>query len=45
MRIRFFGGQGSVGATEGGLPFLEEEEIIPTILDIAQTSHVPSIRG
>ncbi|KAJ7459908.1 Rapamycin-insensitive companion of mTOR, N-term-domain-containing protein [Mycena latifolia] len=36
---------GNVGATEGGLPFLEEEEIIPTVLDIAQNSLIPSVRG
>jgi len=37
--------QGNVGATEGGLPFLEEEEIIPFILDIANQSLIPSLRG
>lgn len=37
--------QGNVGATEGGLPFLEEEEIIPSILDIAEHSPIPSVRG
>ncbi|KAJ6537472.1 Rapamycin-insensitive companion of mTOR, N-term-domain-containing protein [Mycena sp. CBHHK59/15] len=36
---------GNVGGTEGGLPFLEEEEIIPTVLDIAQNSPIPSVRG
>ncbi|KAF9452980.1 hypothetical protein P691DRAFT_720833 [Macrolepiota fuliginosa MF-IS2] len=36
---------GNVGATEGGLPFLEEEEIIPVILDIAEKSPIPSVRG
>lgn len=36
---------GNVGATEGGLPFLEEEEIIPAILDIAEHSLIPSVRG
>ncbi|KAJ7761527.1 Rapamycin-insensitive companion of mTOR, N-term-domain-containing protein [Mycena maculata] len=36
---------GNIGATEGGLPFLEEEEIIPTVLDIAQNSSIPSVRG
>ena len=34
-----------IGATEGGLPFLEEEEIIPVILEIAEQSSVPSVRG
>lgn len=37
--------QGNVGATEGGLPFLEEEEIIPSVLDIAEHSLIPSVRG
>ncbi|KAF7968454.1 hypothetical protein HWV62_30535 [Athelia sp. TMB] len=36
---------GNIGATDGGLPFLEEEEIIPAILDIAEQSPVPSVRG
>ncbi|KAF8918988.1 Rapamycin-insensitive companion of mTOR, N-term-domain-containing protein [Mucidula mucida] len=36
---------GNVGATEGGLSFLEEEEIIPHVLDIANNSPIPSIRG
>lgn len=36
---------GNVGATEGGLPFLEEEEIIPSILEIAEHSLIPSVRG
>jgi len=36
---------GNVGATDGGLPFLEEEEIIPVILDIAEQSPIPSVRG
>jgi len=33
------------GATEGFLPFLEEEEIIPVILEIAERSSIPSVRG
>ncbi|KDQ62311.1 hypothetical protein JAAARDRAFT_30208 [Jaapia argillacea MUCL 33604] len=36
---------GNIGATEGGLPFLEEEEIIPTILEIAEQSLILSVRG
>jgi large subunit ribosomal protein L17e len=36
---------GNIGATDGGLPFLEEEEIIPAILDIAEQSPIPSVRG
>jgi len=34
-----------VGATDGGLPFLEEEDIIPAILDIVTRSPIPSVRG
>ncbi|KAF9267369.1 hypothetical protein L218DRAFT_977972 [Marasmius fiardii PR-910] len=36
---------GNIGGTEGGLFFLEEEEIIPTVMDIANNSPIPSIRG
>ncbi|KAJ3802454.1 Rapamycin-insensitive companion of mTOR, N-term-domain-containing protein [Lentinula aff. detonsa] len=36
---------GNIGATEGGLFFLEEEEIIPAVLSIANESLIPSIRG
>ncbi|ESK90459.1 cytosolic regulator pianissimo [Moniliophthora roreri MCA 2997] len=36
---------GNIGATEGGLPFLEEEEIIPTVMDIANHSPIPTVRG
>lgn len=36
---------GNIGSTEGGLPFLEENDIVPTILEIAETSAVPSVRG
>ncbi|KIO29376.1 hypothetical protein M407DRAFT_70503 [Tulasnella calospora MUT 4182] len=36
---------GNIGAALGGLPFLEEEGIIPNILDIAETSQVLSVRG
>ncbi|KAG8949781.1 hypothetical protein FRC04_008321 [Tulasnella sp. 424] len=36
---------GNIGAAPGGLPFLEEEGIIPNILDIAETSQVLSVRG
>lgn len=36
---------GNIGATEGGLPLLEEEEIIPAIMDIAERSLVLSVRG
>ncbi|TFK28071.1 hypothetical protein FA15DRAFT_612999 [Coprinopsis marcescibilis] len=36
---------GNVGATEGGLPFLEEEEVIPAVLEILERSPIPSVRG
>ncbi|KDR82835.1 hypothetical protein GALMADRAFT_88557 [Galerina marginata CBS 339.88] len=36
---------GNIGATEGGLHFCEEEEIIPAILEIAENSPIPSVRG
>lgn len=36
---------GNVGATERGLPFLEEEELIPAVLRIADESPIPSVRG
>ena len=36
--------QGNIGATEGGLPFFEEEEIITVILEIAEQSSIPSVR-
>ncbi|RPD54648.1 hypothetical protein L226DRAFT_535797 [Lentinus tigrinus ALCF2SS1-7] len=36
---------GNIGATERGLPFFEEEEIIPAILEIAEQSLVLSVRG
>lgn len=37
--------QGNIGSAPGGLPFLEEEEIIPVILEIAEQSEVLSVRG
>ncbi|KAG9036760.1 hypothetical protein FRB95_008091 [Tulasnella sp. JGI-2019a] len=36
---------GSIGAHVGGLPFLEEEGIIPSVVEIAETSLVLSVRG
>ncbi|KAF8890018.1 Rapamycin-insensitive companion of mTOR, N-term-domain-containing protein [Gymnopilus junonius] len=36
---------GNIGATEGGLHFCEEDEIIPAILEIAENSPIPSVRG
>ncbi|KAG8875681.1 hypothetical protein FRB97_004816 [Tulasnella sp. 331] len=36
---------GSVGAHIGGLPFLEDEGIIPNVVEIAETSLVLSVRG
>lgn len=37
--------QGNIGAADGGLPFLEEEEIVEQIVEIAEGSSVLSIRG
>ena len=37
--------QGNVGATMDGLMFLEEEEIVPVIIEIAEQSPVLSVRG
>lgn len=36
---------GNIGASEGGLHFLEEEEVIADILDILDQSPIPSVRG
>ncbi|KIM25763.1 hypothetical protein M408DRAFT_203761 [Serendipita vermifera MAFF 305830] len=36
---------GNIGATEKGIPFLEEEDIIPHIVDMASSSPVLSVRG
>nr|KIR45878.1 sterility protein Ste20 [Cryptococcus bacillisporus CA1280] len=36
---------GNIGSTEGGLPFLEDEEIIMEIIDVAEQSPVLTIRG
>jgi len=36
---------GNIGATEGGLHFLEEEEVIPAVLEILEKSPIPSVRG
>ncbi|KAI0061413.1 hypothetical protein BV25DRAFT_1900415 [Artomyces pyxidatus] len=36
---------GNIGSSSGGLPFLEEDEIIPVILEIAEQSLVLSVRG
>lgn len=37
--------KGNIGASEGGLPFLEEEELIPALMEIAEQSLIPSVRG
>lgn len=37
--------KGNIGAVERGLPFLEEEDVIPAILEIAERSLVLSVRG
>ncbi|WVQ77136.1 hypothetical protein IAR50_006819 [Cryptococcus sp. DSM 104548] len=36
---------GNIGSTEGGLPFLEDEEIIEDIVEVAEHSAVLTIRG
>ncbi|KAF8517336.1 Rapamycin-insensitive companion of mTOR, N-term-domain-containing protein [Gautieria morchelliformis] len=36
---------GNIGATERGLPFMEEEDLIPTITDIARKTPILSVRG
>ncbi|GAB1520827.1 hypothetical protein RhiTH_003915 [Rhizoctonia solani] len=36
---------GNIGATTGGLPFLEEEDIIRDIVEISSKSEVLSVRG
>ncbi|WVW80639.1 hypothetical protein I302_102625 [Kwoniella bestiolae CBS 10118] len=36
---------GNIGSTEGGLPFLEDEEIIEDIVEIAEQSPILTIRG
>lgn len=36
---------GNIAAAEGGLHFLEEEELIPVMLEIAEQSSVLSLRG
>jgi len=37
--------QGNIGSTHGGLPFLEDEEIIESIIEIAEQSPVLTMRG
>jgi rapamycin-insensitive companion of mTOR len=37
--------QGNIGATSGGLHFLEAEDIIPIVVEIAEQSLVLSVRG
>lgn len=37
--------QGQVGATAGGLEFIDQEFILESILDIAEESPVYSLRG
>jgi len=37
--------KGNIGATEGGLPMLEEEDMVGTIVQIAAQSLVLSVRG
>lgn len=37
--------QGSIGTTSGGFPFLENEDLLETIVEIAENSPVLSVRG
>ena len=37
--------QGNIGSTELGLPFLEEEDVVSQIVEIAENSLVLSVRG
>lgn len=37
--------QGNIGASEGGLPFLDLEGVIPNIVEIAEDSLCYSVRG
>lgn len=37
--------QGHIGAAKDGLNFLEEEGVVPIIVDIAERSPVLSVRG
>jgi hypothetical protein len=37
--------QGNIGSTEGGLPFLEDEEIVEIIVEIAEQSPVLIMKG
>jgi hypothetical protein len=37
--------QGHIGSTKGGLPFLEDEEIIEAIVEIAEVSPVLTMKG
>jgi len=44
-RLIFRDVQGNIGSTDGGLPFLEDEEIIEGIIEIAERSPVLTMRG
>jgi rapamycin-insensitive companion of mTOR len=37
--------QGNIGSTRGGFPFLEDEDILENIVQIAEQSLILSIRG
>lgn len=37
--------QGNIGSTEGGLPFLEEEDVVELVVELAERSPILSIRG
>lgn len=37
--------QGNIGSTPGGLPFLEEEDLIKYIVGMAERSKILSLKG
>ena len=37
--------QGNIGSSRKGLPFLEEENVVKDIIEIAETSPILSLRG
>lgn len=36
---------GNIGATKNGLPFLEDEDIVKDIIDLAENSEILSLKG
>lgn len=45
VSVSLTSGKGNIGSTNGGLPFLEDEEIIEGIIEIAEQSPVLTMRG